>query len=465
MARPRSGYRCSECGWQTAAYVGRCGECQGWNTLEQVFAAARNGPASRATRISAAAPAKTLLLADVPDSDGARLITGIAELDSVLGGGLVPGSLVLAGGEPGIGKSTLVLQACAQLAAAGQRVAYVCGEESPRQVRMRATRLGLDQAPIILIPETNLESALAAAEAGGATVVAIDSIQSVYVEGLDSRVGGPAQLAEAGTRLVTWAKGNSIATILTGHVTKGGEIAGPRLLEHLVDVVLYFENAESGALRILRAVKNRFGATDEVGVFEMTGEGLRSVENPSAAFLDAVDRTASGCAATATIEGSRPLVVEIQALAVPSFLATPRRIASGIETSRLHLLLAVLARRGGLNAGNLDVVATVSGGLRLRDPATDLAVAMALASAVKDRALDPATGFVGEVALSGAIRPVGQPARRLAELARLGFQRALVPTGTPAVPGITNIEAATLRDALAHALPGSRSNESAAQTD
>lgn len=459
MARARTGYRCSECGWQSVAYAGRCGECQAWNTLEQVAGTARNGPAPRSTRVLTAAPAETMLLADVPDADGARFVTGIAELDSVLGGGLVPGSLVLAGGEPGIGKSTLVLQACARLAAAGQRVAYVCGEESPRQVRMRGARLGVDKAPIILIPETNLESALAAAEAAGATVLAIDSIQSVYVEGVDSRVGGPAQLAEAGSRLVSWAKGNNVATIVTGHVTKGGEIAGPRLLEHLVDVVLYFENAESGALRVLRAVKNRFGATDEVGVFEMTGEGLRSVENPSAAFLEAADRTASGCAATATIEGSRPLVVEIQALAVPSFLATPRRIASGIETSRLHLLLAVLARRGGLNAGNLDVVATVSGGLRLRDPATDLAVAMALASAVKDRALDPQAGFIGEVALSGAIRPVAQPGRRLAELARLGLQRAIVPSGTPAVPGIANIEAATLRDALGLSLPAPRSSQ------
>jgi DNA repair protein RadA/Sms len=231
MARTRSGYRCSECGWQSVAYVGRCGECQGWNTLEQVTTtAARNGPAPRSARTLTAAPADTLLLADVPDTDGARFVTGIAELDSVLGGGLVPGSLVLAGGEPGIGKSTLVLQACARLAAAGHKVAYVCGEESPRQVRMRAARLGVDQAPIILVPETNLESALAAAEASGATVLAIDSIQSVYVEGLDSRVGGPAQLAEAGTRLVTWAKGNNVATIVTGHVTKGGEIAGPRLL-------------------------------------------------------------------------------------------------------------------------------------------------------------------------------------------------------------------------------------------
>lgn len=446
MARARSGYRCSQCGWQSAAYAGRCSQCQEWNTLEQVFAPARNGPVGRAG--AAPGPAETLLLPDVPDSEGARMVTGLPELDRVLGGGLVPGSLVLCGGEPGIGKSTLVLQACARLAGAGQAVAYVCGEESPRQVRMRAARLGLEQSPITLIPETNLDAALAAAEGCGASVVAIDSIQSVYIDGLESRAGGPAQLAEAGARLVRWAKGSGVATLVTGHVTKGGDIAGPRLLEHLVDVVLYFENAESGALRVLRAVKNRFGATDEVGVFEMTGEGLRSVENPSAAFLEAADRSASGCAATATIEGSRPLVVEIQALAVPSFLATPRRIASGIETARLHLLLAVLARRGSLNAGGLDVVATVSGGLRLRDPGTDLAVAVALASAVKDRSLDPETAFVGEVALSGAVRPVSQPARRLAELARLGFRRALVPTGTASVGGITNVEAATLRDAL-----------------
>ncbi len=456
MARTRSGYQCSQCGWQTAAYSGRCTQCQAWNTLEQVFAPVRAGPGSGlAARALDAAPANTVLLAGVPDIDGDRMVTGIPELDRVLGGGLVPGSLVLAGGEPGIGKSTLVLQAAARLAASGAAVAYVCGEESPRQVRMRATRLGLEGTAITLIPETNLEAALAAAEGIGATVVAIDSIQSVYVEGLESRPGGPAQLAEAGARLVRWAKASGVATILTGHVTKGGDIAGPRLLEHLVDVVLYFENAESGALRVLRAVKNRFGATDEVGVFEMTGEGLRSVDNPSAAFLDGADRSASGCAVTATIEGSRPLVVEIQALAVPSFLATPRRIASGIETSRLHLLLAVLARRGSLNAGNLDVVATVSGGLRLRDPGADLAVAAALASAVKDRPLDPHTAFIGEVALSGAIRPCGQPARRLAELARLGFERAIVATGTPPVDGITTIEAATLREALQLSLPPS----------
>ena len=396
---------------------------------------------------------RTIALASVLDEPGDRLSTDIPEFDRVLGGGIVPGSLVLVGGEPGIGKSTLMLQTAARLAARGVGVAYLCGEESPRQVRLRATRLGVSGQGITLIPETGLEVALAAAEGLGVPVLIIDSIQSVNVEGLESRSGGPAQLTEAGARLVGWAKTNEIATIVTGHVTKGGEIAGPRLLEHLVDAVLYFESAESGLLRILRAVKNRFGATDEVGVFEMTGEGLKSVESVSAAFLDATDRSASGCAVTAVIEGSRPLAVEVQALAVPSQLATPRRIASGLETTRLHLLLAVLARRGGLSAANLDVVATVSGGLRLRDPAADLAVVAALASAIHDRQLDPAAAFLGEVALSGAIRPVQQSQRRLSELARLGFRRCIVPMGTPGCDGIELVHVGTLRAALRVALP------------
>jgi DNA repair protein RadA/Sms len=298
------------------------------------------------------------------------------------------------------------------------------------------------------VPETSLDAALAAAEGMGATIAIIDSIQSVYIEGLESRAGGPAQLAEAGARLVAWSKGNEIATIVTGHVTKSGEIAGPRLLEHLVDAVLYFESAEGGALRVLRAVKNRFGATDEVGVFEMTGDGLRSVENPSAAFLEARDAGASGCAVTAVVEGSRPLVIEVQALAVASPLSTPRRITSGLDTSRLHLLLAVLARRGGVNAGNLDVVATVSGGLKLRDPSADLAVVAALASAVADVPLPRETAFLGEVALSGAVRPVQQAQRRLVELARMGFQRCIVPPGTQAIEGIVLVRAGSVQDAL-----------------
>ena len=413
--------------------------------MEQ-FAESRGPGPARGNAPSIAA--RTVQLGEVPDEAGVRLSTRIEELDRVLGGGLVPGSLVLIGGDPGIGKSTLVLQAAARLAGAGKRVAYVCGEESPRQVRMRAARLGVADAAITLIPETSLDAALSAAEGMGADALVIDSIQSVYVEGLDTRSGGPAQLSEAGARLVSFAKGNEIATIVTGHVTKGGEIAGPRLLEHLVDAVLYFENAEGGSVRVLRAVKNRFGATDEVGVFEMTGEGLQSVENPSSALLESHDAGASGCAVTAVIEGSRPLALEVQALAVPTNLASPRRIASGLETSRLHLLLAVLARRGGVNTGSMDVVASVSGGMRLRDTGADLAVLAALASAATDQPLPRATAFLGEVALSGAIRPVQQAPRRLAELGRMGFARCVVPEGTQPVEGMRLETVRTVRDAL-----------------
>ena len=446
MPRGQRGFRCRECGWESVAYAGRCGECQAWNTLDPFAESPRAGPGTRSQRQPL--PARTLSLASVADDAGERVATDVPEFDRVLGGGLVPGSLVLVGGDPGIGKSTLMLQAVARLAARGEVVAYVCGEESPRQIRLRATRLGIDGSGITLIPETSLDAALVAAEAMGASVVVIDSIQSVYVDGLETRAGGPAQLAEAGARLVVWAKRNEIATIVTGHVTKGGEIAGPRLLEHLVDAVLYFESGEGGTLRVLRAVKNRFGATDEVGVFEMTGEGLRSVENPSSAFLESHDDFASGCAVTAVVEGSRPLAIEVQALAVPSPLATPRRIASGLETSRLHLLLAVLARRGGTSAANLDVLATVSGGLRLRDPSADLAVIAALASAVRDEPVERGTAFLGEVALSGAIRPIQQSQRKLGELARLGFRRCVVPNGTPPVEGLELVVVRTVREAL-----------------
>ena len=447
MARGAPGYRCSACGWESLRYVGRCLQCQAWNTLAQAGSPFSRSAPSR--RLAAAPPAAVLGFADVGDDSAARLQTDIPEFDRVLGGGLVPGSLVLVGGDPGIGKSTLMLQAAARLALRGLAVAYICGEESPRQVKLRAGRLGAEVAPILLVPETNLEAALVAAEGCRAAVAIIDSIQAMYVEGLEGRTGGPAQLGEAGARLVQWAKSSGVATLVTGHVTKGGEIAGPRLLEHLVDAVLYFEGAEGGTLRVLRAVKNRFGATDEVGVFEMAGDGLRSLENASAAFLEpAGSQPASGCAVTAVIEGSRPLAVEVQALAVPSYLAAPRRVASGIEPARLHLLLAVLARRAALNAANLDVLATVSGGLRLRDPAADLAIAAALASAIRDEPLPRGTGFLGEVALSGAIRPVPNAARRLAEFVRLGFNRCLAPAGTPTAEGMELVPVGTVKEAV-----------------
>ncbi len=444
MPRTVRGFRCSECGYDAPGFVGRCPGCQAWNTLQPYERAAKL--AAVGTRGATARPA-LVSLSDVPEETGDRFVTGIPEFDRVLGGGFVPGSLVLVGGEPGIGKSTLMLQAAAQISASGRRVVYICGEESGRQVRMRAKRLNLPGDGIALLADTSLEAALETALSANPDLVIIDSIQSMFIDGLDTRAGGPAQLAEAGARLVAWSKGNEIATVVTGHVTKAGEIAGPRLLEHLVDAVLYFEAGDGGVVRILRAVKNRFGATDEVGVFEMTGRGLISVENPSAAFIDAADQSASGCAVTSVIEGSRPIAVEIQALAVQSSLASPRRIASGMEQSRLHLLLAVLARRGGMNAGNLDVVVTVSGGLKLRDPGADLAVVAALASAIRNQPLHQGVAFLGEVALSGSVRAPQQAQRRVAELARLGIRR-VIAAPMEGVEGTTLVPVRTVRDAI-----------------
>lgn len=448
MTRLRRAFQCTGCAFESAAYAGRCPRCGAWNSFAEVSAA---GP--RAGVASAGEP-RIQLLADVREEEHARLLTGLPELDRVLGGGLVPGSIVLVGGEPGIGKSTLMLQALAGLASRGLVVAYVCGEESPSQVRLRASRLGLGDARIHLVAAASLDAALAAAASVGSLAVVVDSIQAVEIEGVDTRAGGPAHIAEAGARLAAWARATGIAVVVTGHVTKGGDIAGPRLLEHLVDAVLYFEGEGRGLFRILRAEKNRFGATDEVGVFEMTGAGLMSVENPGAAFAGLAGSPASGCAVTAVLEGSRAITVEVQALAVPSFLASPRRVATGIETSRLHLLLAVLARRGNLNAGGQDIVATVSGGFRVRDPAADLAVLCALASAIRDRVLPEGTGFCGEVALSGATRPVPAATRRIAEMARNGVRRCLAAPGSGHVDGVEIVPVRTVREALDCVLGG-----------
>ncbi len=447
MARTQRGFRCTACDRETPAFEGRCPGCGQWNTLEPY----ETRPSTRPGIGKATSPApsgRSISLQDVADAEGTRIPTSIAEFDRVLGGGIVPGSLVLVGGDPGVGKSTLVLQAADAVASSGYPVAYVCGEESPRQVRMRAARLGVDGAGITMIPETSLDVALATASALQPGLLIVDSIQSVYVEGVEARTGGPAQLGEAGARLLDWAKNNEIATIVTGHVTKAGEVAGPKLLEHLVDAVLYFEGTEHGALRILRATKNRFGATDEVGVFEMTGAGLQGIENPGSAFLDRSQPLASGCAVTAIIEGSRPIAVEVQALAVPTTLPAPRRVASGVETARLHLMLAVLARRAGFNSGNMDVVLSVAGGLRLRDPGSDLALAAALASAIRDLPPPRETAFLAEVALSGGLRPAQQAARRMAELGRLGYRRVVVAEGSPDADGIVALRASNLADAL-----------------
>ncbi|MBV6520904.1 MAG: DNA repair protein RadA [Gemmatimonadaceae bacterium] len=388
--------------------------------------------APRATgRIRAAQPPRPSAttgrrLGDVPPTEAARIRTGIEELDHVLGGGLVRGSLVLVGGEPGIGKSTLVLQLSGHLAAAGRPTIYVSAEESPAQVRLRADRLAVDCDAVELLGETALDVILDTLEARRPELAVIDSIQTVWVDTVDGAPGNVSQVRECASRLQRWAKSSGCALFLVGHVTKGGGIAGPRMLEHVVDTVLYFEGEHTLDHRILRATKNRFGSVDEVGVFRMTGSGLDEVANPSALFLDAGELHPPGSATTALMEGTRPLLVEVQGLAAKAGYGTPQRVANGLDPRRLALLLAVLERRAGVAFSSLDVFLNVVGGLRLQETASDLAIAAALVSSVYDRPLRPHSVLIGELGLGGEVRPVGKLERRLAEAAQLGLTTAFV---------------------------------------
>jgi DNA repair protein RadA/Sms len=400
--------------------------------------------------------AVTRRLRDVDGAESARWTTGLNEFDFVLGGGLVPGSVVLVGGEPGIGKSTLLLQVAAQLTRADRPCLYVSGEESALQVKLRAERLDGGAGDVELLSETALETIAATAVDRRPSVLVVDSIQTVYTAELEGAPGNVGQVRECAARLMRLAKDTGIAVLLVGHVTKGGGIAGPKTLEHIVDTVLYFEGDGTLDHRILRATKNRFGSVDEIGVFRMTGGGLIPVENPSALFLGDRENPASGSAVTALIEGSRPLLLEVQALAAKAGFGTPQRVATGYDGRRLALLLAVLERRAGLAFGTLDVFLNIVGGARLVDPAGDLAVAAALASSVYDRALPADAVFLGEVGLGGEIRPVGQAERRLAEAARMGMRRAFlsergVPRGVPSGLKVTAVR--TVSDCF-HALFG-----------
>jgi DNA repair protein RadA/Sms len=356
-----------------------------------------------------------------------RIVVPIAELSRVLGGGLVPGSLVLVGGDPGIGKSTLVLQAAAGLAGVVGPVLYVSAEESAQQIKLRADRLGLSSDDLWVLSETNLAEVLQAADGQRPGLLIVDSIQTVYVDDITSAAGSVGQVRECTARLMQWAKPLGIPVLIVGHVTKEGTIAGPRVLEHMVDAVLYLEGDRHHQYRILRAVKNRFGSTDEVGVFEMADAGLREVRNPSEAFLEERTGTAAGSTVAVTIEGTRPILVEVQALTTSTSYGLPRRSANGFDNSRLQLLVAVLQKRVGLPLGGQDIYANVVGGLRIAEPAADLAVALAVASSFKDRQVDPHTVAVGEIGLSGELRSVAQLDRRLLEAGRLGFTRVVVP--------------------------------------
>jgi DNA repair protein RadA/Sms len=422
-ARAKTVFRCTECGAEHAKWAGRCDGCGEWNTLaEEVVARAGKGmPRPRPPGGEPSAGSPVVRLRDVRSARTARLPSGIAELDFTLGGGIVPGSMVLVGGEPGIGKSTLLLQVAGALTAAGHEVLYVSGEESPLQVKLRAERLGSPDG-VQLLCETSLEAILEGAANTRPTVMIVDSIQTTATEELEGAPGNVGQVRECAARLMRYAKGSGAAVIVVGHVTKGGGIAGPKTLEHIVDTVLYFEGEGTGDHRILRATKNRFGSVDEIGVFRMTEGGLVGVGNPSALFLGDREGRVSGSAITALMEGTRPVLVEVQALAAKAGFGTPQRVATGFDARRLALLLAVLDKRAGLSFAPLDVFLNVVGGLRMQEPAGDLAVAAALASSVYDQALPTDAVFIGEVGLGGEVRPVSQAERRLAEAAQLGFR-------------------------------------------
>jgi DNA repair protein RadA/Sms len=435
-------YRCSDCGGSSAKWLGRCLACGAWNTLVEEIDEERPLPLPPLV-------SKPVLMADVDLGEWAARPTGIGELDRVLGGGLVPGSVTLVGGEPGIGKSTLLLQAVAALARAGARCLVVTAEESTQQVRTRADRLNAVAPELYLVAETSLAHVLAHVDALAPDVVVVDSIQTIYDADLGSAPGSVAQVRECAARLVREAKERAMTTVLVGHVTKDGALAGPRVLEHIVDTVLSFEGDRHHALRLLRAVKHRFGSTNELGLFEMGDAGLVGVPDPSGLFLADRRLGVAGSVVVPFMEGHRPLLVEVQALVTPSPIPQPRRSAQGLDSGRLALLLAVLAQRVGIGLGACDVHASAVGGVRVVEPAADLGLALALASAHTGQALAGDLVACGEVGLAGELRQVGQTARRLSEAQRLGFRTAVVPASSPPPPaGMEVIRAATLREAV-----------------
>ncbi|GGE02230.1 DNA repair protein RadA/Sms [Gemmobacter megaterium] len=424
MSKTSASFTCTGCGASYRKWAGRCDACGAWNTIVEEAPLSKGPGAKALTTRGKAVPLSDLSSEDAPLP---RLASGMGEFDRVLGGGLVPASAILVGGDPGIGKSTLLLQAAASFARAGAKVLYISGEEASAQVRMRAQRLGLTDAPVQLGAETALRDILTTLDTERPALAVIDSIQTMWLDTVESAPGSVSQVRAAAHELVTFAKRRGVAVILVGHVTKEGQIAGPRVVEHMVDTVLYFEGERGHQFRILRSVKNRFGPADEIGVFEMTGAGLSEVANPSALFLSARDAPAPGSAVFAGIEGTRPVLTEIQALVSPAPPGSPRRTVVGLDSGRLSTILAVLEARCGIPFTGLDVFLNVAGGLRVSEPAADLAVAAALLSAREDVALPTDMVLFGEISLSGALRPVGQTENRLKEAQKLGFSQAVVP--------------------------------------
>jgi len=425
MSKASPQFTCTACGAAHRKWAGKCDACGAWNSIIE------EAPLSAGPK-ALGGKGRSIPLTDLATEEDPppRASSGMDELDRVLGGGLVQASAILVGGDPGIGKSTLLLQAAASFARKGLKCMYISGEEAPAQVRMRAQRLGLSDAPVALGAETALRDILTTLDAERPGLVVIDSIQTMWLDTVDSAPGSVSQVRAAAHELVTFAKRRGVAVILVGHVTKEGQIAGPRVVEHMVDTVLYFEGERGHQFRILRAVKNRFGPADEIGVFEMTGGGLAQVTNPSALFLSDRGTASPGSAVFAGIEGTRPVLTEIQALVAPSNLGTPRRTVVGLDSGRLSTILAVLEARCGIPFAGLDVFLNVAGGMRVSEPAADLAVAAALLSAREDVALPPDMVLFGEISLSGALRPVGQTENRLKEASKLGFSQAIAPSSS-----------------------------------
>ena len=455
-AAARSVFLCSACGNESAKWFGRCPHCGEWNTaVEETARASATSAKQRAYGEAGSAPAR---LSEIEGHAEERHRSGIGELDRVLGGGLVPGSLVLIGGDPGIGKSTLALQLAVALGGPERPVLYVSGEESPRQAKMRAERLALRGRAdhLWLQAEIDLEAILAEVDRLKPGLLLVDSIQTLFLASLPAAPGSVAQVRECGLRLLRLAKERALPVILIGHVTKDGSVAGPRTLEHMVDVVLYLEGDGHHEYRILSAAKNRFGSTNEIGVFEMRGDGLAEVENPSERLLRDRGRSVPGSAVVASLEGSRPLLVEVQALVAPTHFANPQRVTQGVDPRRLAVVIAVLEKRAGLSLAGADVFVNVAGGIRLQEPAADLGLALALASSFRDRTLAPDLVSIGEVGLGGELRPVPQIERRLEEAARLGFRSAVIPdrqASPPSKSSVKAIAAATLREAIDRCLP------------
>ena len=438
---------CQQCGKESLQWLGRCPACQQWNTLVET----RVTSSAASTKTSSPLkPARELSAVTIEAND--RISLPLHEFNRVMGGGIVPGSLVLVGGDPGIGKSTLLLQVSALVTAMQSKVAYVSGEETQRQIKLRADRLGIKGDSLYLLTETDLTAVLEQVEVLSPGMVVIDSIQAVYLPELETSPGSITQVRECTSKLMQWAKQSGVPVFITGHVTKEGAIAGPKTLEHIVDVVLYLEGDQLSANRLLRCVKNRFGSTNEIGVFEMKEKGLVEVANPSQMFLSQRGGETIGSIIIPVLEGTRPLLVEVQALTNPTNFGQPRRTANGIDFNRLLLIAAVLSKRVGLKLGNQDILVNVTGGLRIEEPAADLGIALAIASSFRDLPIDPGTVAIGEVGLSGELRAVTQMERRVNEATRLGFKRCLMPRSStrsmPTPKGIELITASTLREAV-----------------